>query len=217
LNSLTDNPSLNARSSLPNNRTAARTLIVEPDASVARICSKALTHERFDPRVVSSVPEMWEQIEAWRPQIFVIGDEFFDSLGTEVVSELRNRTNAPIVFITSTDSVGYISNAFEAGADDVIVRPIVPPLLLVRCLAHMRRAYRYSVPPAPKRTPPPPKPLGADLAAKKEKVAESFKQWPSCEACGYMGPNERFKSVDVSGESMVACPACMNNRIRFVN
>ena len=218
MNSLTTNPNLNVTTSVRSNRTAARTLIVEPDKSVARICTRALDHERFETRVVESVAEIWPQIEEWRPQFFVIGDDFFDCLGVELVAQVRKRTNAPIVLITTTDSIGYISNGFEAGADDVIVRPVVPPLLLARCQAHLRRAYRYTVPPVPKRPAKAPNPKPLSAAPVPPEVApptSSFEAWPSCEACGYMGPSERFKIVHVSGENLIACPACMNNRIRI--
>jgi CheY-like chemotaxis protein len=137
-------------------RQPVRILIVEGDESVARICQKALQHERFETRWVTTTEEAWRELECWRPQVYVMGDEFDDCLAIEFCGQLRAKTNAPILVLTSTDSVGFQVNCLEAGADDVLVRPIAPPLLLGKAQSHVRRAYRYSVPPMaprPKATP----------------------------------------------------------------
>ena len=101
-------------------------------------------------------------------------------------------------------------------ASGVLVRPILPPLLLAKVQAHLRRAYRYSVPPVVSRAASQPRGLSAapvppEVAA----PATSFGKWPRCESCGYIGPRERFEGLDENGRRVVACPACMNNRVRF--
>lgn len=192
-------------------RRAVRVLIAEPDDTVARLCARALTHERLEIQRVASPDEMWELLREGRPQFFLIGDEFGDRLGLELVGELRAHTNAPILMVTPTDSVGYLANCLQAGADDVMVRPIVNQLLLARVQAMLRRAYRYSVPP---RVAPPPKPLAPKFALPEERTPGSdFKQWPKCADCGHSAPRDRFEGVDEDGRPVVMCPSCYSSKI----
>lgn len=197
-------------------RRAARVLLIESETSVANICLRALNHERLDVRHVESPFAAWKQLDEWRPQFYLVGDDFNDCLGIELVGQLRAKTNAPIVLITTTDSVGYLANVLEAGADDVMVRPLLPPLLLAKVQAQLRRAYRYSVPPVVSRAVSQPRGLSsAPVPPEVAPPSTSFGKWPRCESCGYIGPRERFEGLDENGRRVVACPACMNNRVRF--
>lgn len=233
-------------------RQVARVLIVEQDEAVARICLKALGSERFDTRTASCTTEAWQTIASWRPQLYIVGDDFPECMGLEFCGQLRAKTNAPILSLTSSDSVGLQVNVLEAGADDVMVRPVAGPLLLAKANSLMRRAYRYSIPPkapqAPSATPngaqasiapsnpaqvatvsnapqPAGAPAGSVTAAPRRGITLStistapvtpealapetnFQSWPRCEACGYMGPNERFEVTDSTGTTIRACPAC---------
>lgn len=197
-------------------RRAARVLVVEADATVAGICRKALQHERLEVRHVASPLAAWEQLHAWRPQFLLIGDEFDDCSGLELVGQMRSKTNAPIVMVSASDCVGYLANCLEAGADDVLVRPLSPPLLLGKCQAQLRRAYRYSVlplspKPAQNQAPVSPAPVVPEATA----PMSNFSSWPQCEGCGYLGPPTRFKKHDSHGSPLSLCPACGGSSIRL--
>ena len=223
-------------------RRGARILIVEREEPVARICLKALNHERFETQWVETPTEAWDMVESWRPQLYLLGDDFEDYLGLELCGQLRGRTNAPILMLTDTESVGYQINCLEAGADDVLIRPIAPPLLLTKCQTHMRRAYRYSIPPVPpkpKFAPQPQNVFDAGALAKamaqppgaiftsapEERLSSApvtpealppstnFHTWPRCEICHYIGPFDRFEGKDEHGRTIKACPACGETRL----
>ncbi len=212
---LPNQPSSPSPDSLSEQRRGARVLIVEPNEAVGNICGRALQHERLQVRLVTTTAAAWEQMAEWRPQFYLVGDDFPDCLGLELVGQLRSKTNAPIMLMTATDSVGYLTNCLEAGADDVMVRPILPPLLLAKCQAQLRRAFRYSVPPSASRSASTVKVSPAPVPPEVEPPASNFNKWPRCEACGYLGPRDRFEGRDEQGRTVIACPACLNNRVRF--
>jgi len=206
----------------PESRRRARVLAVEADAAVSNICRKALEHERLEVRLVSTPLAAWEMLRDWRPQFLLVGDEFPECSGLELVGEMRSKTNTPIVLVSATDSVGYLSSCLEAGADDVIVRPLTPPILPGKCQAQLRRAYRYSVPPASARafasspaTPAPVNPLPAPVPPEADAPISNFSSWPQCEECNYLGPPARFQKRDPHGFSLTLCPACDSGSIRF--
>lgn len=238
--------------SASDSRQVARVLIVEQDEAVGRICAKALQHDRFEVKIVASPTEAWKTISEWRPQMYLVGDEFDECLGLEFCGQLRGRTNAPIMVLSSSDSTGFLVNLLDAGVDDIMVRPFAGPLLQAKVHSLMRRSYRYSVPPMAPRpnvntateatSNPTPVPTSASPATQVATVSNgtasaavtaapkrgislssistapvtpeavapdtNFNSWPRCEACGYIGPNERFEVTDASGTTIRACPAC---------
>lgn len=245
-------------------RRAARILLLEPEETVARICLKALQNERLQVEWVSVLEEIDTQMEILKPQLILVGEDFEGCLGFEMCARLRGKTLAPILVLTTTDAVGFQVNCLQSGADDVILRPVQPELLLAKVQSQLRRAYRYSVPPQPARAQVPAsgspagsktetaRTLGVNEAvanqaailarsgpasgAGKSRVAittgpnagnspvatpegtqapdlpagptPDFRSWPSCVACNYMGPRERFVGQDEHGRAVHACPAC---------
>lgn len=215
-------PSAPTTESTPSRRRAARVLIVEKEEHVARICLKALRHERFEREWANGPTAAWNIAEKWRPQLYIIGDDFPEALAIEFCGQLRGRTNAPILMVTASDAIGYQTNLLEAGADDLITRPILPPLLLSKVQALMRRAYRYSVPPVtaqPRKaaTPLQPQTPPEEMQAGEAKTDfATFDTWPRCQACNYTGPADRFEGRDEQGRVLRACPVCGEaNKIRY--
>lgn len=207
-------------------RRAARVLIVEKEEHVARICLKALRHERFEREWATGPNAAWSIAEQWRPQLYIIGDDFPEALAIEFCGQLRGRTNAPILMVTASDAIGYQTNLLEAGADDLITRPILPPLLLSKVQALMRRAYRYSVPPVtaqpqPKKVAAPLQPQTPpdEMGTNNDKTDfATFDTWPRCQNCQYTGAADRFEGRDEQGRVLRACPVCgESNKIRYPN
>ena len=106
-----------------------------------------------------------------------------------------------MLLTTWPDSAHHV-RCLNAGADDVIVYPFEPPLLLARVLALMRRAYRYSVPPQTQA------PQGAPQFQQSGAPRHAtHSQWPRCAKCGYLGPREKFEQK-VGNRVSLQCPAC---------
>ena len=191
-----------------------RVLVGEPQTAVRRINLRALTGGRLETRLVETTEHIFQQLEAWSPHLYVISDEFGAPI-VELIGQLRQRTNAPILLLNSSENAPHTARSLVAGADAVVTRPIADEVLLATTHAMIRRVYQYSVPPAAIAAAPRAgaRPLGA--APVENARPEQYNMWPRCGECGYIGPRDRFEKRDKSGNSFIVCPTCNNNNIRL--
>ena len=187
-----------------------RVLVSEPATAAARINLRALGSGRLETRLCETSADIFEQLEAWRPHLYIISDEFGAPI-VELIGQLRRRTNAPILLLNSSDTAGHTARSLVAGADAVVTRPISDDVLLATTHAMIRRVYQYSVPPAAPQNSARPPGNAPDASA----PAGNFNMWPRCDECGYLGPRERFEKRDKHGNSFIVCPTCNNNNIRI--
>ena len=192
-------------------RPLMRVLVGEPASAAAPIDLRALHGGRLETRLSQTSAHIFEQLEAWRPHLYIISDEFGAPI-VELIGQLRRRTNAPILLLNSSESASHTARSLVAGADAVVTRPIADDVLLATTHAMIRRVYQYSVPPvvAPQNSA---RPTGNASAA--SAPAGNFNMWPRCDECGYLGPRERFEKRDKHGNSFIVCPTCNNNNIRI--
>ncbi len=182
-------------------RAPARVLIVEMHEVVARECIATLKKvNRLDPQWVEDAAAALARLNTWNPQLLIVGEDIKGLCGIDMCKQIREHSTVPLILLSTWPDTEHHIRCLNAGADDCIVYPFEPPFLLARVLAVMRRAYRYSIPPH----------------AEAPRGAPQFHtaQWPRCEACGYIGPREKFQK-QVAGQVVQQCPAC-GERTRIV-
>jgi two-component system, OmpR family, response regulator RegX3 len=87
-----------------------------------RQCLKAVSSEHFD--------------------VCLLDWEVPDMSGTEVLASLKLKGNyPPVIFLTGRDAEEDIVQVIESGADDYIVKPPIPRVLLARINALYRRSH----------------------------------------------------------------------------
>ena len=59
--------------------------------------------------------------------------------GADVCTEIRRKSNAPIIMVTAKSGEDDIVAGLDAGADDYIVKPFSPRILMARIRANLRR------------------------------------------------------------------------------
>ena len=189
-----------------------RVLVGEPQNAVTRINLRALTGGRLETRLVETTALIFQQLEVWRPHLYVISDEFGAPI-VQLIGQLRQRTNAPILLLNSNENANHTARSLVAGADAVVTCPISDEVLLATTHAMIRRVYQYSVP------PPAPAAAPATRVAPAVSIASvpmaDYNLWPRCEACGYIGPRDRFERRDKDGNFAITCPTCNNNNVRI--
>jgi len=67
-----------------------------------------------------------------------------DSDGLEVCRQIRAFSNVPVIVLTARADIYDQVAVFDAGADDYLVKPLDPRVLVARARALLRRAYRVS-------------------------------------------------------------------------
>ncbi|MGW8225804.1 MAG: response regulator transcription factor [Anaerolineales bacterium] len=119
----------------------AKVLLISDDYSTARIWCHILNEKNIDATLLGS-PE--EALQVWSdtiPDLIVI-DTYareFDSIG--LVRQLREQGVVPIILLTAINNETYILEAYQAGVDECVVKPVSPALFQVKVKAWLRRSW----------------------------------------------------------------------------
>ncbi|WP_104178078.1 response regulator transcription factor [Cryobacterium sp. Y50] len=124
----------------------ARVLVVEDEDVLRTAIGQALIHAGF---VVDTAPDgmnFAERIARFRPDAAVLDIMLPGENGLHLAQRLRDAGNTPVLFVTARDAVDDRLAAFEAGADDYIMKPFVLAELVARVTAVLRRTGRLVSP-----------------------------------------------------------------------
>jgi DNA-binding response OmpR family regulator len=104
------------------------------------------THITLSGHVVSEACDgidALEKIDAFDPQLIVLDSMMPRKDGPTLLRELRQRqatANIPIVMLTARTRIDDKKQAFDAGADDYLVKPLDPQELSMRISRLLKRA-----------------------------------------------------------------------------
>ncbi len=117
-----------------------RVLLVEDDAIILEGLKSALTQEGYQVVTASDMAQARTQICQGEPIDFYLLDLMLpDGDGCTLCSEIRQHSNAPVLFLTACDDEVSTVRALEQGADDYIAKPFRIRELLARMKAVRRR------------------------------------------------------------------------------
>ncbi len=166
-------------------------LVVEDDAILREFASDVLSEE-FEVRTAQDGQEGWEVARAWRPDLVVTDLMMPRMHGYELCSLLKGQEGLPGVKVLVCSSKTFstdVSQAFNAGADDYLVKPYKP----AEMLAHAHKLLEGSGPSAPvpaptrKEAPAPAADLpGAVAAGGRQRVYVRF--WGTRGSCPTCNP-----------------------------
>lgn len=114
-------------------------VLVEDDLILSSVVSEYLTTHGYAVRVVSSGRSAIEMVRQAPPAIVVLDVNLPDIDGFSVCLRLREHFNGAIVIITARATDGDEILGLDCGADDYIVKPIRPAVLLARLRSHVRQ------------------------------------------------------------------------------
>lgn len=110
-------------------------LLVDDDASTTLVLDAMLTEEGFQVSVVNESRKTVEKALETQPDVILLDLMMPGIDGIEVCKMLRSESQfekIPILFFTAVGDLDYKSAAYQAGADDFIVKPIHPNELIAR-------------------------------------------------------------------------------------
>ena len=90
----------------------------------------------------ASVGESLTQVRKDIPDLMLLDIMLPDGDGFSLMKQLREITDAPVIFLTARDASADKLSGLGLGADDYIVKPFLPKELLLRVYAVLRRCYR---------------------------------------------------------------------------
>lgn len=113
-------------------------LLVEDDNSLALGIIYTFKEEGFEclhAQTVKSARKLFDS----NCDIVVMDVELPDGNGYELCREIRNKSDVPIIFLTSYDDEVNIVMGLDMGADDYVTKPFQLKVLLSRIKANVRR------------------------------------------------------------------------------
>ena len=114
--------------------------LVDDDRNILTTLSIALQAEGFATRVYSDGEAALKALAENPPDLAVFDIKMPRMDGMELLRRLRERSDLPVIFLTSKDEEQDEAEGLALGADDYITKPFSQRLLLARVRAILRRA-----------------------------------------------------------------------------
>ena len=116
-----------------------RILVVDDDPRMLRFVRDTLSEAGYAPLVTGVPDDLAGLIRAERPVLVLLDLLLPGRDGIELLQEVPELSDLPVIFISGYGRDETIARAFELGADDYIVKPFSPTELVARIRAVLRR------------------------------------------------------------------------------
>ncbi|HEY9832251.1 MAG TPA: response regulator [Stenomitos sp.] len=120
----------------------AKVLIVDDDPMVLDALSALLTPWGLDVITLTEPQQFWEVLLTTEPNLVVLDLEMPLITGLELCQVVRQDAqwgDLPILVVTAHTDAECLQDAFAAGADDFITKPVLGPELVTRVLSRIER------------------------------------------------------------------------------
>ena len=129
----------------------ARILAVDDDPQTLRHVRDVLSRAGYEPIVTADPQEAVRLMESERPQLVLLDLVFPDTDGIELMQDIFNISEVPVIFLTAYGRDLNIERAFDRGATDYMAKPFSPTELTARIRAALRKqaGLGHDEPPEP--------------------------------------------------------------------
>ena len=117
-------------------------LLVEDDRRLAQLVKDFLESNGFQVAIEENGNRVIRQVQNLNPALIVLDLMLPGKDGLTLCQELRPQFKGPILMLTARDSDLDQVLGLEYGADDYVIKPAEPRVLLARIRALMRRYYQ---------------------------------------------------------------------------
>ncbi len=117
--------------------------LVEDDPVIAKTVSAHLTMWGFEVRTVMDFGAVLEEFMEFAPHLVLLDIGLPHRNGYYWCGEIRKRSKAPIVFLSSASDNMNIVTAMNLGGDDFIPKPFDLSVLTAKVQAILRRTYSF--------------------------------------------------------------------------
>ena len=128
----------------PSDSTHYQLLVVEDDVELASLIGDYLTRHSFTVNIIGNGAEAAKAIITQQPDIVLLDIMLPGMSGMDVCRTVRPHYTGPIIMLTALDEDMDQMLGLELGADDYIIKPVQPRLLLSRIRALLRRTQAPS-------------------------------------------------------------------------
>lgn len=123
------------------NETLTQILLIEDDLPLAELVCTYLTQEGYKPIHIDNGEDALVRLDTDNFDL-IICDVLLPGLdGFSIFPQLTATYPCPIIFLTALDNYTDQISGLNLGACDYLLKPIVPPLLLARIKANIRKHH----------------------------------------------------------------------------
>jgi len=115
-----------------------KVMIIDDETAILRFLKPALEANDYDVSVAASVEEATRRIAREAPDIVVLDLGLPDGDGKDVIRQVRQWSNVPIIVLSARDREAEKIEALDFGADDFINKPFGVGELMARLRAALR-------------------------------------------------------------------------------
>jgi two-component system KDP operon response regulator KdpE len=123
-------------------------LVVEDDPDVQKVLRMMLESNGFRVVVAENCERGERDARSQRPDIAIVDLGLPDQDGIDLITRVRAWSPMPLIVLSARTAETQRLAAFEAGADDYVLKPFSAPELLARVRASLRRHARGEIPSA---------------------------------------------------------------------
>ncbi|MER2491438.1 response regulator [Catenovulum sediminis] len=120
-------------------------VLVEDDQKLASLIAQFLQQNRFQVQVIARGDIAIDTILNVNPDLVILDINLPGCDGFAVCRAIRNKYSGPILFLTARDSDFDHVSGLEMGADDYLIKPIEPHVLLARIHTLFRRCSGQNI------------------------------------------------------------------------
>jgi DNA-binding response OmpR family regulator len=123
-------------------RSTAKVLIIDDDPAILALLSSMLAPWGLETITLSDPQQFWEVLVNTSPDLLLLDLEMPGVSGLELCQVVRQdaqRGDLPILVVTAHTDAQFLQQAFTAGADDFITKPVLGPELVTRVLSRIER------------------------------------------------------------------------------
>lgn len=115
-------------------------LVLEDDTAIAMGLEYSLKNEGYEVTVCKTVKEAMDEIARTDHDLYLLDLTLPDGSGYDVCRKIKEKGQAPVIFLTAFDDEVNVVMGLELGADDYIAKPFRIKELLARIKSVLRRA-----------------------------------------------------------------------------
>lgn len=115
-------------------------LLVEDDARLSQLISQFLTEQGFNVKHLPDGTQLLQEIQISAPDMLILDVMLPGENGFSLCSKVRPFYSGPLLFMTAKNEQFDQVFGLEIGADDYLIKPVEPRILLARINALLRRS-----------------------------------------------------------------------------
>ncbi|KRN77348.1 response regulator transcription factor [Weissella minor] len=116
-----------------------KVLVVDDEKPISDIIKFNLTKEGYDVVTAMDGQEAIDLFDEENPDLVLLDQMLPEIEGTEVLRQIRTKSQTPVIMVTAKDSEIDKVLGLEMGADDYVTKPFSNRELLARVKANLRR------------------------------------------------------------------------------